>query len=587
MRLTSLAASAALAVALAASAPVAALAADASVSGVVTLDGGTVAGTEVGWFDPATGAAGETITDGAGAYAFTIPAASPYVIYAGLDHKGTSWLPLGGASYTGTYVGAGSAGDTMFHTQTPFPAGVATVVNVALGHPGTITGTNAKLANRTIKAVSIVGDTLKQVKSDSSGTYVIDGLIPGRYQVKASSWLSPELVVGAGATVTANPVVKTTTGTLKGKVTLDGKPVAKLPLYVACNGEWAGYATTTASGRYTFSRVTAGKCEINISRYSDDSPIPGSQPYALSAVKSTVKAKKTTTANFSVKLAATVTASVTLTKGASFGQAVVYDAKGTALGGAYFQPQKGAKTLAMKIQGLPTGTFTLLLTDDAKKYYAQRSITVKQGTTTALGALRLATKTLTLTGTVKNSGGQTATHVSYAPNSPYLKPYRSARIKNGKYTIRGLLPGRGTLQASGKTLVNRPYFVEWTGSTAVTVKKPTTRKNLTAHPEPLYGRHSGVLLAGGAPVRDIFLRAVIDDPDYLGFGNTIGLREGVMQGASEEDGIFRYEVIQNNVDAGFVKGAPFWLTLTPGNDTFASKRGTTVDIGTVTLVVNR
>jgi hypothetical protein len=268
-------------------------------------------------------------------------------------------------------------------------------------------------------------------------------------------------------------------------------------------------------------------------------------------------------------------------------QAVVSDKKGRALGGAYLIVEKGKKLPALKIQGLPNGTFTLLLTDDKKKYYAKRSITVKLGTTTNLGALTLNKKTLTIKGSVVQSDGQAATRVSYAPENAYLEPGGQARIKNGTYTIRGLVPGKGTLQATGKAIVNRPYLLKWVGFKNVTLSKLATKKKVRAVSEPLYGRHIGTFVAGGAPVRSIRLGAVIPDLSPSEFGNYIAVSKGEMVGATERDGTFRYEIDQDGVDAGFVKGSPFWLTLPADNNTFAAKRGTTVDIGVVTLVVNR
>lgn len=212
-----------------------------SVTGTVTLSGGLVAGTEVGWLDPFSGATGETVTGADGSYSLVVPDGHPFVLYAGIDHATTGrWLPLGGEDFVGVFVGVEGA-DYMYQSLTPFTT--ATTVTITLSKPGSIVGKAAALKNQRVRLQSLDGVEIARVRASATGRYEFSGLVPGRYRVTAfrvlqayEEYRSKVLAVAPGETTRLSPKL-TRTGTVSGVVTVAGKPAEGVVVSAAVGTE--------------------------------------------------------------------------------------------------------------------------------------------------------------------------------------------------------------------------------------------------------------------------------------------------------------------------------------------------------------
>jgi hypothetical protein len=578
MKKSSLAITTALALAIAGATPVsAAFAADLSVTGTVTLDGAPVGGVEVGWYDPSTDASGETVADASGAYTLTVADGHPYVLYAGIDHDAASaskpWKSVGGSAYTGVFVGA-SGTDYLYQSLTVFTTAL-TAQNIDLDKPGTVSGTNAVLAGKKIALSRLDGARAKTVTADSTGTFAFTGLVPGRYQVTRSftshtyaTYESGPIQVTAGATATVDPVLKAT-GSISGVITNKGKPVAGVFVQSLKDSIYGATDTTDAKGRYTLANEDPGKWDIYLAPGSDDGGIIN-RPIVEKHVTATVTSGTTTTRNIAVKKGGVVTGSVVAAKKNSFLQVIVLDRKGNLLGGTYVQATSASKPTTFRIKAVETGAATLYITDSETKRFGSAALTVKAGTTNAAGAVAMTKKLVSLSGKVY--GAKTGT-VGFSAKV-YNVSTGSAKVKNGRYTITGLLPVPGTVALASTSTYSAKTFSATPGGDDQAVKRGAKRPTLT-----------GTFTLGGYPLLSnqgsIWLPG-----EHLDLGSAV-VRNGVVSGKRLEPGTGTLKLEKYRVNTQFIAGSPFYYTVPKATRKITLSAAKTTDLGTVAMTIHR
>jgi hypothetical protein len=561
-----------------------ALAADASITGTVTLSGVPVAGTEVGWFDPTTGVSGETVTAADGSYVLAPTDGHPFVLYAGIDHAANgTWLPLGGDDFIGSFVGLDSAGlnksDYMYQSLVPFTA--SGVVPIALSQPGSILGKAAGLKNRKVTVESLDGARIKTTKASKTGRFEFTGLVPGRYRLTSflaqhgyENLSSTAIVVTAGASTRFTPKL-TKTGTVTGIVTIAGKPVKGV--IVAADLGYENGTATDSKGRYTVKNVPAGTTELYFtgqgSKNFDDYFFRRYQKVA----KAVVHKGKTTTFDVKLPRETVFTGSVTPTKGANNFTISLVDKKGVAAVSHYVKVGSKKSVIPFSLPGIRAGNYTVVITDNRKTRYAKTSVTLRYGKTASIGSVRIAKKTVSISGSVTGSAPDyVAFENGYGTGS-------DGSVTNGKYRITGLVPGTGKLIVSSSYKESdKPYYVA-TREYTIALKK-STKKNVKPG-GPAQGVFTGIFTVNGLKIAT---NAGLIGPGGF-YPNGAYVVKGVVDGFAESDGATTYTLglQQSGWPKEFIKGAPFWLELPGDSLTIRTKRGTTVDIGTVALEVHR
>jgi hypothetical protein len=564
----------------------AAFAADQTLSGVVTVDGIAPAPTEVGWFDPTTGASGETTSAADGSYSLTVADGHSYVLYAGVDHtqKG-NWTAIDLANYVPVFQGAAAA-DYLYQGLAlyPAPTGPLTGQNIDLDKPGAVTGRVAALANRTVKIVSLAGNTIAKDKADKNGKYKITGLIPGRYRIAASATKTYEDYSSTVKTVTAGKtlIVKsklTKAASISGVITSSsGKPIKGIPVQAFGGASLANGIigdTTDSRGRYSIRGLAKGTYIVAVNYSlgidSDSSFSIGSDNAYVPKVVARVKVSTSEKQKTNVKLATggTINANVRVKKGTKSVSAYLVDPKGDSATSEATRVSKGVAKV--KLSGLKTGTYTLIVTDSAHKYYAKKKVKVTRGDVTTTGALSLSKKTRTLAGTF--TGADTASIV-YVPNT--FTQVLVTTATGGAYSIPGVIPGY-----SGSIIVS----AEKHSVSEVTVPAKTTALDLTAG--AAYGAITGTVLVDGHP--KAAGSGAIESDGALFDGLELGqytIANGVITGDSEAG----TGILAINERAGqneFVTKAPFYVSVPAATPAVTVTSGATTDVGTIALQINR
>ncbi|CAN5174369.1 hypothetical protein BH11ACT2_BH11ACT2_20130 [soil metagenome] len=559
----------------------AASAAPAAVTGTVTLDGAGVPGIEVGWYDPLTDAAGETVSDAAGGYALEVTDGHPFVLYAGIDHRAAEprgsarWKRVGGSSFVGMYVGANGA-DYQYLTLSSF-TGALTGQNIALAHPGTITGTNPPLANKKIALENLDHARVRTVESDATGTFTIADLIPGSYRLSSSgapianhaSYRSPTITVAAGQVARLDPVFAKT-GSISGVITNKGEPVAGVSVMSYLENAYGDGDVTDAKGRYTLTRESPGTYDIYLEEGSDDGVINNRRVLATHRT-ATVHAGKKTRLDIAVKKGGVVSGFVAPTKNEGVGLYVI-NAAGELVGSDYVQTSR-TKATPFTIKAVVTGTATIFLVSGvtkAKKYGSAR-VTVRGGVNNRVGTLGFSKNTVSLSGKVI---GTTKRSVGFDAKV-YSLSSGSAKVTNGRYTITGLLPVPGTVSLASTTTRLAKGF-------AVTPGPGVTRTVRSGGARP---RYTGRFLAGLYPVQrssgSIWLPGRSLD---LG---SVSVTNGVGTGKRLEPGTGSLDFATFDDESAFVTGSPFFLSVPKAKAKITLKAARTTNAGTVQLVLHR
>ena len=565
-----------------------AAAADLAVTGVVTLDGVGVAATEVGWFDPTTGVSGETLTAPDGSYALTVADGHPYVLYAGVDHNAKGrWIPLGGADYLGSFVGANGS-DYLYQSLTPFIT--AGVQNIAPTHPGSIVGKAKGLAGKNVWLETVVGHRVATTTASSTGRYEFTGLIPGRYRFFAfrvfqsyERYESGDLVVAAGTATRHDPkLVKT--GTITGIVTMGGKPV-KSAFVVVANADAENGHATDENGRYTIKNVASGTVKLVFNGQG----LEGTGDYfyrGYQKVKSvSLKPGAKKSVSVTIPKPAGLTLSVTPSKGAKNFSVRIVDGGDYPVVDHYVKVGSKKGAIPVSLPGIRGGSYTLVITDNTRTHYYKTKIRIAYGKTTALGAVALSKKTVSISGTISGSKPH---------EMAFTNEYSSAfdlTLSGNKYRLTGLVPGSGVLSVRGGGYSKpKPYFTE-NVHYPIALKKTITKDVSSGGPQ--VGLLTGAVTVGGLPVGSGFTfsgekRPVpLTDFDYrYNLAYSVG---GKLVGQVEIDGPTVYTLTDQYQGWAkeFITGAPFWLDLPGGSITLAGQRGTTVDVGTIQLEVRR
>jgi Carboxypeptidase regulatory-like domain len=566
--------------------PLPAFAVDSPVSGIVSLGGAPVAGTDVGWFDPTTGVGGQTQTAADGGYSLTVGDGHPFVIYAGIDHAATGrWLPVAADRYSGVFVGA-SGVDYLYQSLTTFTA--ASTVDVALSAPGTIIGKTAGLAKQRVQLLTLAGNVVAKQRASSTGRYEFTGLIPGRYRVSAFGSFdtydpvtSPSLVVVAGESTRWDPKL-VRTGTVTGVVRMHGKPVKGVRVSVVASDE--NGTTTDARGRYSVKNVSPGKATLYFSGQGTKPTGDYSYRSYQKHASVTVKSGATRHLDVAIPRPTLLTGSITPTKGAKNIMVALVDTKGKPAVNHYVPVGSTKSKIPISLPGVKAGTYTLFITDNRKTRYAKKTIRLTYGATTSIGPVVLSHKTVSVSGSITGAlPYEVAFENAYGSGDDLTFP-------GARYRITGLVPGAGvvTFNAGGRA-GPKPYF---TASKRYPLKLTHTRRLNVTSGGPQLGLFTGTVAVGSLPISTTaHLTGTTRD---IPFSNDEAVNEayvvrGAIQGTAEMDGTTSYtlDAQHSGWPKEFVTGAPFWLDLPAGSIPVTSTRGTTVDIGTVQLVVRR
>lgn len=215
-----------------------------SLAGVATLPG---AASSAGIAVSVDGTSAVAVTDAAGKYAI-------------------AGVPVGAHTVTAAVPGQGSASakvDVAYAKETAVPA-----LTVGKG-TGSIAGA-VTLAGATDKSgvvIELVGPTTAITTTDASGAFAFGGLADGTYVLTAHGVdLSPlsrslQVKLTGGAAVSGLTLDFAVTGSLSGKVTLNGAPVANASVLVAGS---AVAASTQADGSYSLPGVPVGQDTVTV-----------------------------------------------------------------------------------------------------------------------------------------------------------------------------------------------------------------------------------------------------------------------------------------------------------------------------------
>lgn len=545
-----------------------ATAAEPVVTGTVTADGVPVDHGTVGWLDPATGKEGEQAIAADGTYSLPVPAGTPYILFANLSLTG--WWHAVDPEFVGVFYGAGDTRDYLYQSLNPYPALTTDVVTpLVLDRPGTITGVAKAFAKKTVTLTTANGDYLTEAVASASGKFTFRRLIPGRYRVQAHDlgpfqpWTSATVTVAPTQTVVVAPKVERG-GTIRGVVTSGGKPVAKVAV-AAYTGSAYAEAVTDKRGRYTITGLEADKYEVSVGGitlyapdWTDSIGARGAPGVVEKLVTRSVKAGKTSKLDIRTTRGGAITGKVTLGGSDRYTVRIVNSAGRNVVGDKFGQTETNKFTFF----GLSKGTYKVYIA--SKKRFAVRTVKVGAGDTASLGTVTLTRKTITLTGSV--SGAKSGL---VAVNSKGTTLY--GRITNGKYTVKGLVPGHATVTVSGSKHSDRDYRVSLAG------KRTTTTKKLSV----------------GAPM------AVVSASVFVGT-SPLSSGDGFFESTAEST-FFSVDNgrLRGSVNAGtctiafenfgetFVQGAPFWLEVPKSASKVRAKSGSSSNLGVIQLAIGR
>jgi Polysaccharide lyase family 4, domain II len=563
------------AVALAASLSVTpAFAADEAVSGTVTYLGQPAVGVEVGWYDPATGAAGETVSAADGTYALTVGSGHPFFLYAGINHSGTKWKRVA-ADYVGVFSGA-TGQDTLFQTLTPFPADVAgkTGATIALEQSGTIAGVTPGLAS--VSVANGAGNTIVGAKTGADGSYSFARLIPGRYRV--TGWQTKAaggrqavstVTVAAGATTPATfrfpPAQVVPTGRIAGTLTSNGKPVKGAQVFSVTGNLVGGSDTTDAKGHYSLNHLANGTYTV----WFGVQPGYGKKnAYVPERDRVSVKNGKATHASRALERGATIVGSV-IPRTKDYIRITVLDSKGNVLIGGSLVVKKVGKAVPFRLNGVPAGTNRVVISDGA--HYSSFTQTFSGGTV-SIGKRIASSPTITLRGKLAGKYAEVLYTLGTESNGSDEVDYpaRSYTVaKNGRYVLKGIIPGAASLEITASNREGR--VIHFTATRSET-------KNLNAGIAFLPA--TGTVTLNGYAVPKAYVSATKKGSDRLLGG--FAVKAGTITGSISPRTV-HLDVSTDEDQMGFVEDSPFWVslpgTVSPAHGKFA--------LGSLALTLHR
>lgn len=543
---------------------------DPIVTGTVTGPSGVVDNMIVGWIDPATGTTSYVRTDSEGEYQLANPGnGSPYVLFTNVLHyysyvtRDNDYHP----DYNAEYFGAGGTSDYLYLPLAPFPAATGpSVENLTVTKLGSISGIVPALAGDDIRLENLNGESTGYTTIGSDGAYEFADLVPGRYRVIYSDYDWPQayadyasapVAVTAGETTTFVPTPSRTAkiaGTVK-----SGSTKIKALQITATNTAGLYYETTsTAAGNYTLEGLKAGSYTVTYGAVSSGSTSTG---YIAKKTKATVNAAGTLTSNQSLVKGGTITGALTLrSKGDNTVVITAANSKGVQVA-RVTQPE--SKT-TFSLKGLPTGTYTVTAIE-AGSSYRQATVKVTAGKSVSVGKLVTNKSTLTLSGTAKGSYRVDATSPADIGGTAWV-------TESGKYSIRGLVPGKYTVTVQAGERDDKVY-------TAVALSKTTT-KNLSLGTK--YGTVTATLQISGNPVTE-------------GYGGIMQGKNYVASYSFPNGGALSTKAPAGSITFGspafygnyMVRNAPFWYAFPASSRTVTLASGATKALGVVELELKR
>jgi hypothetical protein len=545
-----------------------------AVSGVVSLAGTPVAGTEVGWYDPLTGDSGETRTDAVGAYSLSVASEHPFVLYAGVDRdrerkeQFDRWVALAPGSYAPVFRGA-SGSDYLYQTLLPYPAGTGgTGFDMALDLPGAVTVSAPLLAGKGVDLVTVDGRIVGSHRTDVNGEWTFHGLIPGRYRVLADGgkyleYLSEPLVVTAGAVV-EHDVPLERGARLTGRVrSEDGEPLSKVLVAAQLDGSQVASDFTNSEGKYRISGLDSGRYRVVVNE--------GALVYEPRNEWTTryrhvrLVDGDVTKRDFALAEGGTILA--TVPGRAGYTNVTILDSEGAAMDSI------GVRTTAaapgeLELHGIEPGRYTAVFVDGFRTRYATREFRIHGSEQVDLGPVELQNRTVTLHGRVH---GAKKGVVRFRSETYLLQEDETGfRIRDGEYTLSGLVPGFEAVIAVYGTNREETH-------TRVT---PTSSGAQDLRAGRKLGKIAGTITLAGAPV--VIGRGDVKSPRLNGSLGTDS--EGRIVHARAAAGTAR---ISYSTTTPFVENSPFFTRIAPEDRTVRVRAGETTDVGEIALQIVR
>jgi hypothetical protein len=540
------------------------------ISGTVTLGGTARAGVPVSVSEPGGDPLAEARTDAAGRYALPAPAAGTRYIVS-VNVRDAATRPRAAvAGYLPTWTGAGPDAVPAAALVEPATAtGADRALDVAVPAATRVRGANAAFAKREVRLVTLGGRETATTTADAKGAWSFL-VAPGSYRIEVFGtvrWLdyrSRAFTVPGGETVVvrSSPV---RSGTITGRLTWRGKPVGKVHVWL--QGPTRSEepdddpVVTDAKGRYRFAGLKPGRFTV---RFGNTGEASDRIPYLPAKRERTVRSGRTTVVDAALVRSAVLDGRFDAPSGAK--RYVVQIRRGGATGPLVRTTSLPASTRTTKnpvrAAGLRGGTYTVQVVDTARGTKAAvRTVRLRTGVRTAIGVLRPTKATLTVSGTVPAGAAVRVSEGSF---------WRTTTADgDGRYTIRGVVPGRYEVTAQVR------------GHEAVTAKRTVTRSTVVdlpigAAPDVRSGVVTGRFTAGAL---DVPLAGLTVDG-----GQELLVRDGRLN-EHLSAGAHRFTAVQVLGDRLFPVATPYDLALRDEDRAFTVPDGGTVDLGTVALDV--
>ena len=390
-----------------------AIAASATVHGVVTDRGHAVAGVHVGYTDPGTRASAAARTDAHGRFTIHLPSdPGTGFVWAGVQPRAErAVFTAAGTSYVRAVIGSSApsgAPSALFQNlrpTTPAAIGGGGTIRIHLQRSSRLAGMDQTLAGSRIVLRRGDGSLVDTVEVDAAGRYRSPALAAGKYvtllRLPGSSASSPiaDVALHAGrATALSAGVaarVRHRQSVVSGTV-VTPKGVAHRHVRVEAwrGGKLVAAVRSDTHGRYVLRGLPAGSSTLiagrNTPNFDGDPSRVHITPDDTLATSSTVvvRAAATTHRNLRLGVAGHVSGST-----APYAEVLVEDATGKLLRTTF-----AGKHGAFGLGGLPTGDYTVIAAGGST--YGTTAAHVIAGRTTPVGTVSATTPLLTAHGTV-------------------------------------------------------------------------------------------------------------------------------------------------------------------------------------------
>ena len=501
-----------------------------------------------------------------------IPGASIHVIYEDSIIDSTLTDSSGNYTVTGLIPGSYSVTASKVNYDTGVTgaivsAGQTTTVDFALEpNPGTISGTvtgavSGLPISGALIQVSLDDTVIFSILTDSSGDYLISGVSPDSYVVRASASNyqseSTGAIVLAGQTTTVDFALDPDPGTISGTVTgaVSGLPISGALIEVHLAGITVGSAITDNSGGYSITGMAPGSYIVHA--YATN--------YQASSVGVIMLAGQTRTANFSLEpnpgaITGTVTGAVSELPISGASIQVIYE---DTVIDSTLTDSFGDYT----VTGLPPGSYTV--TASKANYDTGVTGAIVSAGQTAAADFALEPNPGTISGTV--IGAISSLPISGALIEVSLGStiiFSTLTDSSGDYSISGVSPGSYVVQA-------RAANYQSGAKGAIVLAGQTTTVDFALQPDP--GTISGTVIGAvsGLPISGALVEVSVAGipvgsgiTDSSGNYSIPGMAPGsyIVEASSPN---YQTDTIGVIMTAGQTKTANFALEPNPG--TFSGK----------------